>query len=696
MIVADEIDIVEEAGLTQENPEHPFEQMNEDEFCDIVEKATQAARAYAENELSDDRRLANEYYEGRVTDLALTMNRSTMVSNDLRAVVSKIQPAIMRTFFNSTAVVAFQAAVEEEADHVKQISDAINRAFVRNGGYSSLEDCTQDALISDEGIIRYSIDGGKLTFDAIPPERLLISKDARNSQDAALIGHWSMTTRSELLALGYDLNKVMEADEAEEVQSLEDFQRMVGGENADDDLGEQTEEIEIYEIFARIDYNGDGIAELRRIVFMNKCEPENILVNEECARARIFVVRCESRPHSWRGRALARDVMDIQRAKTALLRAAMDNLSAVNDPTTFVDTSGIDDVDDLLQRKRGAIILANGKDDIRKAVTFIQVPMTANHCFEAMKYYDQMLIDRTGVSGAAAGMLPEVLQGQTATATNLIEQGGTARTELICRNFAEGALRPMFEAVFFDICDMHGVTFQLEDVNVNVGLGSGTKERDMAALLQIMGIQKDFLTLMGEDNPFVTPENISNTLDKVVEVSGLRTPETYFTRPTPEALQQRAQAKASQPSPEQMKIDAQMQLEEKKAIYARDKESAQAEADTITKQQDEAAKAQERADKLMLEREKLASHEKIEFAKLASSERAALRASGQEEEKIDPETGEKQPSQMEMLIHMMGGIAEQMARTQALIAAPKMTKIVRDENGRAAGTVQEIDNGMVQ
>lgn len=690
MIVADEIGIDETAIAEAQENEHSFAQMNEEEFCDIIENATQAARFYAETELSDDRRLANDYYEGRVPDLAVTPNRSTMVSNDLRAVISKIQPAVMRTFFNSTAVVAFQAAVQEEAEQVKQISDEINRAFVRNGGYSALEDTTQDALISDEGIIRYSIDGGKIKFDAIPPEQLLISKDARCSADAALIGHWQLTTRSDLLALGYDLNKVMEADEADETQSLEDAQRMLGNDSADDDLGEQTEEIEVYEIFARIDFNGDGIAELRRIVFMNKCEPENILVNEECNRARLFVARCEARPHSWRGRALARDVMDIQRAKTALVRAAMDNLSAVNDPTTFLDITGIDNVDDLLQRKRGAIILSNGKDDISKAVTFIQVPKTAGDCFEAMKYYDQMLIDRTGVSGAAAGMLPEVLQGQTATATNLIEQGGTARTELICRNFAEGALRPMFESLFFDICDMLDITFQLEDVNVNVGLGSGTKERDMAALLQIMGIQKDFLTLMGEENPYVTPENISNTLDKIVEVSGLRTPETYFTRPTPDDLKKREVMKASQPDPDERKLQAQMQLEEKKMIAARDRESAQAEADTIVRQQDEAAKVQERADKMELERAKLASHERIEFAKIAASERSARRSSGEDIGDTDPETGESKPSQTEILIHAIAALAEQMAQTQAMIAAPRTTRLVRDENGRAAGAIQEI------
>jgi hypothetical protein len=697
-----------------------FQTMDLEKFCDIVGKACEQARVYGETELNQDRIRAMQYYDGEVPDLTVTPNRSTMVSNDSRAVLYKVKPAIMRTFFGGSRVVDFvvdevdgetEIETDQREEMLEQVTEKINEDFMNKGGYLSLESAIDDALINDEGILKYSFRPDCIEFTAVPPEQLLITPDARGwAGECSLLGSWSRTTRSDLIAEGFSFAVVQEAPEAGNIRSLEDNQRFndkagITATNTEIDLGEQSEEVEAFEVFARIDFDGDGIAELRHIIFVDKCEPENLLKNEPVARARLFGVRCENRPHSWRGRALVRDIMDIQKAKTALLRAAMDNMSAINDPTTVIDLTNVINPDDITQRKRGAFVLIEGGKAMDVLHT-IQIPETATGCFEAMKYYDAMLVDRVGVSGAANGMLPEVLQGQTATAVNMIQSGGTARVELICRNIAEGGLRPMFEAVFLDAVEMMGIPLTLKGTSVNVGLGSGTKERDMAALVNVLTIQKEIMINMGQNNLFVQPKHLSNTLEKLVEVSGLRTPETYFNKPSDDDIAQHEQAKGQAPDPEQMKLQAQAALEDKKMQSQAMKEREQAAADIQVKQI-EAEKDQLKAqlDQMSADR---AHQEKMQLEQMKLEHDAQMTREKMQHDMvmhglksgdvaIDPATGAQKPTKHDDMMQLMQVLLQGMAQTQAMLSAPRVTKLIRDETtGRSVGAVQTLENGMVQ
>jgi hypothetical protein len=668
-----------------EQPEEvEFQAMSEEEFCAIIAMASDIARQ--ENESGsgyEDRINSLAYYNGECPDLPILANRSRMVSNDLRAVVAKVQPGVMRTFFSSSKVVDYTSDALDDEKLVDVVETRINDDFMRGGGYNAFESAIFDCMIHDDGAITYDIRDGKVTFEAIPPENVLITPGARSEDGASLFGYWSRVTRSDLIERKFDPVKVQQASEWTKVDTGEDYERRVM--DRDIDLGEQLEEIDCYNLFVQIDMDGDGIAELRHVVFVNDCVPETLLWNEKVDRRRIFLVKAENRPHSARGRGLFRDVMDIQRAKTALLRAAMDNIAAVNDPTTIVDLIGIENADDLLQRKRGAILLANGLAPGVEPLRTIQVPFTAANCFDAMKYYDMALIDRTGVSGAASGMLPDVLQGQTAAAVNMIQQGGTARVELICRNIAECTMRPMFEGIFLDLVEMTGLAVDLKDTSINVGLGAGTRERDMQALGQVMGLQEKLLAAYGSPtkNPFVRFKHIYNSLAKSVEVAGLRTPDAYFHNPTDQEVEAIGAEAANAPNPERDKLQFQMQIEDKKMAVQRDKEMAQAQADVAVKQaeMEKDAQAAQREDqramveieaKVMIEREKIASAEKIAFAKMQMDRDGAMMAAGQEVPMIDPETGVAQPTQSELMLQSITMLAEQVAAMQAVMSAPRV------------------------
>mgnify|MGYP001599507406 FL=1 len=65
-------------------------------------------------------------------------------------------------------------------------------------------------------------------------------------------------------------------------------------------------------------------------------------------------------------------------------------------------------------------------------------------------------------------------------------------------------------------------------VTINVGLGTGTKERDVAMLRAIGAEQDKIVAQLGPDNPIVTPSMYVKTRLDMVSAAGVQNPEQYF------------------------------------------------------------------------------------------------------------------------------------------------------------------------
>jgi hypothetical protein len=103
------------------------------------------------------------------------------------------------------------------------------------------------------------------------------------------------------------------------------------------------------------------------------------------------------------------------------------------------------------------------------------------------------------------------------------------------------------------------------DATVNVGLGAGTRERDMMAMQAILGLQEKLLSSIGtEDNPYVTPTNLSNAIGKFVEAVGLPSNDMFFSKPTAEQLAKLAAPKPPAPDPAMEKMKMEMQARQQK------------------------------------------------------------------------------------------------------------------------------------
>lgn len=173
--------------------------------------------------------------------------------------------------------------------------------------------------------------------------------------------------------------------------------------------------------------------------------------------------------------------------------------------------------------------------------------MIADKSFSMLHYLDQELVDRTGIPDISSGLSPEILQNMTATATSLIEQSGVGQVELIVCTLAQG-LERLFRGLLRLIIQHQDkvrmvrlrdqwISFDPRhwnsdmDSKVNIGLGSGSREKDTMMISHLLGLQKEILATFGINNPFVSSTNLYNGIARLAESIGVQNVNEYFTRP---------------------------------------------------------------------------------------------------------------------------------------------------------------------
>ncbi|WP_269825933.1 phage portal protein [Agrobacterium salinitolerans] len=719
--------------------------MTDDQLCGIVYNLVKDAEAYRD-ERSKERIRAMEYFDGTMKDVPAEDGRSKVVSRDVRAAIKKVVPSVVRTILGNDKIVEYEPMKEGDEDGANQATDFVNFVvFPESGGRAAVEDAISDALKLRNGIIKwwcdkrihvcYSTHSGlddmsfaqlvesdevevlehtareetvetpegnipilvhdvrikrmseerRNKLGAIPLENWLIHPDAIGIEDAPLCGENTRLRRSDLVAMGYDRELVdalplvgngdLEQDEEEDTRRRDVFQR-------DEIQAKAMQEIEYYDLLVRVDYDNDGIAELRRIVFAGGLTSKSLLENEPWDEPNYADIVAERRPHQWEGTSVTDDVAEIQKIKTVLLRQTIDNLYWQNNPQPTVQEGVIVNPESVLAPQFGLPIRFKQGTDVRTALGYNIVPFVADKSFAMLDYLDGEVTDRTGISDASSGMAPDALQNMTAKASAMIEQAGIGQTEMMVRTIAEG-LKRVFKGLLKltiqhqdkprtirlrnEWVTVDPKTWNADmDATVNTGLGAGTRERDMMMMGLIIGLQEKLLAAFGPDNPYVSPDNLYNGIAKQAEAAGLKSPDLYFTKPDAEEVKQKIAASQNQPSPEQVKAEAQMkleqmkaqlqmQLEDKKMQADASKENAQMQADLQVKMAELEKETEARRQELIIDQQKEAARLEFEREKLATEimlerermDREDARAIAQRESDIQRAQAEGFTRQME-------------------------------------------------
>ena len=396
-------------------------------------------------------------------------------------------------------------------------------------------------------VIKRTSKGGKVKIENVPPEEFLIQRTAKSIEDATFVAHRVMKTRSDLIEMGFDREVVENLPTSnnillnnERLTRLSDIDQTPLNEGSED----ATQDIEIYECYVKTDYDGDGVAELRKVIVAGESGYE-ILENMPCDNIPFCSLTPIIMPHRFYGRSVAELVEDVQLVKSTVMRQLLDNMYLTNNNRVAI-MDGMVNLDDLLTSRPGGVVRT--KQPPSQVMLPMQSQTISQQAFPLLEYLDTVRETRTGITRYNQGLDADSLN-KTATGVNAIMTQSQMRMELIARVFAETGIKDLFRRIFELTCKYQDKERIVElnnqfipvkptewrnkfNISIVVGLGSGSKEQQIVMLNNILERQLQAFQLQGNrEYPMVSLKNIYNSLSKIIENAGLKNTENYFVNP---------------------------------------------------------------------------------------------------------------------------------------------------------------------
>lgn len=385
----------------------------------------------------------------------------------------------------------------------------------------------------------------------VPPEEFGIEKGARDIRTCNYCFHDVVTkTEAQLIAEGYDEDEVKKLGDYVATTNIETLERDSVGENflvGSASGNSAARLVRITEHYIRMDYEGTGRPRLYQVVTGGE-QGQILHKNDELACYPIDVMPFAAMTpvpitHRFFGRSVADLVLDIQRIKTALLRAGLDNMYFHVAPRPVVSEQGAgpNTIDDLLVVRQGAPIRVKG--DAASAISWQVVPDISGSIGPLMEYIDTVREMRTGVTRQSQGVDANALQNQSATAVAQAFSMSQQKMKLIAKIFAETGVRDMFSLLHYTIRS-HGQQAQTvslrnqwvqvdprqwkarTDMTINVGLGTGGKAERFAHLMAIVNLQKEAVQA-GKTN-LVDDAKLYNSAAQLCRLLDYKNPDEFF------------------------------------------------------------------------------------------------------------------------------------------------------------------------
>ena len=460
--------------------------------------------------------------------------------------------------------------------------------------------------------------GGRICVENVPPEEFLISRKAKSIEAASFVGHRVQRTQSELKSMGYDNVENISGDDQAASFNMERVERLSWDDemaylNADQITSSDDSQrvVWVTECYVRVDFDGDGISELRKVVRAGN----QILENEIVDCAPFISITPVPMPHKFFGLSVADLALEGQKINTSVLRGVLDNTYLqINGRYFAVD--GQVNLDDLLASRPGGIVrmkqagmagrLDQGSGDSQLGLTML----------EYMKSFQE---DSTGWSRNSAGTDINALNSPvTATQATIVTNKADMRVDLIARNFAEG-FRDLFRMILRlvsqygpkeDVIKLRGEWVACNprdwrngfETTVNVGLGTGSKDQTLAHLNMLLQ-----QALVGLQDGTATPENIYQIKAEIIKAMGFKSADKYASDPAKMA------PRPQQPGPmeieqmkAQVKVQGDLQMKQAEVQLERERMQMQAQVDTHrqqveAQQQQLLAESNERLERIKLE-----------------------------------------------------------------------------------------------
>ena len=574
-----------------------IEPMTESQLITLIDQKIDNGIGSEGNQISQDRQKLMRYYLGEQYGNERD-GFSKVVTREVLETIEWIKPTLLRIFFGSDTVVEFDpvSPAPEDEQQAKQETEYCNYVFNKeNKGFLEGYNWITDALLQKVGIMKiwreevitvthesyeeliddelvqlmdeqnalddkiFKVEttahkfnsNGTLDLEitttrteektmvmSIPPDEFIVDNQHRSLclEDAGFCCHKQRQKRSELIALGYDRKVIDGLATSEGVETEEEITRnnKTDEQFEDDDPNDPSYMYE--ECHIRVDYDGDGYAELLQVNKVGK----TVLEQTESDYVPFAALCSVPLAHKFTGLCVADLVSDLQLIRSTILRMMLDGMYQSNNPRLLADEANCT-ISDLLNPSSGQVV--RGKAG---SVTPIQTQAgeVISNSLAAMDTLEQIKESRTGVSKNGRGLDSEVIADATKGAFDLAVEKANERTEMIARIFAETGFTDAFKLIRrIGISSDDSKDIKLEDewVNVNprswqdrnnmtmnVGLGSNSKDIELKAVNAILTKQEQYAN---NGSQLAAPKHIFNSLRRLVRVAGLKNVNQYFQDP---------------------------------------------------------------------------------------------------------------------------------------------------------------------
>ncbi|MGY6156616.1 portal protein [Paraburkholderia graminis] len=506
-------------------------------------------------------------------------------------------------------------------------------------------------MLHDVKVVRMP-DGkkGKVKIINVPLDEFYVDPTARRIKDARYAAHACRKTISELRVMGFDEDLLESIDDREDDPALTELylarNRMDQANAFDYESNTQDSsmrEVLVVEAYLKMDYDGDGIADWRKIIKAGN----TILSNEPCDGNPFCVMVSVPIPHSLFGMSVAELAINVQKQNTNLMRSMIDNVSYGANAALWVKADSVD-VAHVLNIGPGSVIPVTEDDAIGV------VPNSSGDIAsvtQLLEMFDTLKQERTGVQKLTRGSDADIVN-ETATGYLEMTDRSEQRTKLITRHFAETGVKPAalrIQALLAQYNDefmqvrLNGQTVDADpmdarnryDLDIQVGLGTGDKSRTLGALQQIMNLQMQAIQM----NTGMADLNlVYNTAERIVSALGVANVGEFVHKPASPM----PQTPPPQMSPDKQ-ADVQIQQQKAQADSAEQERQAQLDAMRIQAQAANDNKQAEMAHQREMAKMELEHKQAMEQLYLKAAiqrEQAALQAmvSPQEEQAMFDET----------------------------------------------------------
>lgn len=404
----------------------------------------------------------------------------------------------------------------------------------------------------------------RVLIDAVPPEETRVSKRCRGSiKTSPYVEFEYMKTRSDLIEMGMPKKFVDELEPwpyrgAKENNSESTARDSVSDESditTTQDLDKAQDDMKVSKVYLKVDFDGDGITELRRITLVNDKVPTggdndeqwNEVVDEIQAASGVI----KRVPHRHVGESLYDELKDLTRIKTVLTRQLLDNIYRTNNNEHVINEDA--NWEDFQKTVPGLNKRVRGRARVQDSVMLLPTQSIVDKILPAIDHFKAIGDNRTGINDTTTNVDPDVLKQSTKGAFMESLARASQKIEMITRMIAETFCKDLVLGVhgmiiknqdFKRMVKMRGQYVPINpqeweertDLNITVGLGSGTGEEKLMKLQVLF----DTLDRIGEQG-LVGPDQLHSIFTDIAEALGADNPEKYIIDPQTPEFQQNKQ-----------------------------------------------------------------------------------------------------------------------------------------------------------